>query len=144
MVLTSSSPALPAHLPPCTPLPAFQLLLKALTDQFCLQLGRQDPQPPPPVSAFLLLHKPGHWGPAQPTHERCPPKGRVPLLQQTAATDRPGGSSSPWVTAGPFNTALPSTISPRSTPHVNLPSLGTPSPSTSSNSAISLNCLLRP
>lgn len=96
------------------------------------------------VSAFLLVHKPGHRGPAQPTQERRPPKVQVPLLQQTAATARPGVSSSPWATAGPFNTALPSTISPRSSPPVNLPSLGTPSSPASSNAAISLTYLLRP
>lgn len=54
LVLTSSSPPLPAHLPPYTPLPAFQLLFKASTDQLRLQQGRQDPPPlrlcfPPPT-----------------------------------------------------------------------------------------------
>ena len=145
LVLTSSSPALPAHLPPCTPLPAFQLLFKASTDQLRLQQGRQDPQPPPPLR--LCLPPPTQTrapGAAQPTQERRPPEGQVPLLQQTAATARPGVSSSPWTTKSPFNIALPSTISPRSSPPVNPPSLGTPNPPGSSNSAIALIGPLRP
>ena len=91
LVLTSSSPALPAHLPPCTPLPAFQLLFKASTDQLRLQQGRQDPQPPPPLR-FCLPPPPQTRAPgaAQPTQERRPPKGQVlPCFLQS-------GGSRPW------------------------------------------------
>ena len=81
------------HLPSCTPLPAFQLFFKALTDQFCLQLGRRDPQPPPPVSAFLLLHKPGHWGLLSLRMSGAHPKVKFPFssrqLRQIGLEGRP-------------------------------------------------------
>lgn len=64
-------------------------------------------------------------GAAQPTRNRPPPRGQVPLLQRAAATPRPGVCSSPRVPAGPFEAALPCKTSLRSSLPSNLPPAGT-------------------
>lgn len=98
LVTTSSGSALPAHLRPCMPLPAFLILSRASSAQLRWPpAGTGSPQSPP---AFLLPHKPG----SQPTREQGP---GVTLPSPTGSSDSMGAM---------LPAALPTQLSPGQLP----------------------------